>query len=496
MACRCARNLAGGAPEIGVAAAYGARPGHPGDSYHGIRAHLPVDAALFCDEVARAAGATDRIAALERAVDIWGGAALEEFEGEDWARGEIARLTEIHGAAVDELADELISAHRPEDAIALLESQIARYPYRDRSRGLLIRALALAGRQADALRAFQTYHSVLADELGTEPSPEVVRIERRVATGWDGVSSATARHQTGGAGLFPLPGSLTRNDRFVGRSAEREALLAELALVATTGLRCVFVTGESGMGKTMLLAELARSAERMDVTILYGASDETGVSLEPFRTILSACVEHADIDLLSEHVARCGGELARLCPRLAARVPTAPPPTESDDTTERFLTFEAVADLFARIAARGRLVLMLDDLQWTEPTALLLLRHLTRSLATAPVLLVIGRREPGEPASDQLRGALAELERGRARRLPLPAFGDDEIAALVADLLPSTPDAAREQITAKVRDETAGNPLYATEVIRHWRETGGPEDIRTIPPSLREVLWSRDPGAR
>ena len=217
---------------------------------------------------------------------------LEEFEGEDWARGEIARLTEIHGAAVDDLADELISARRPADAIALLESQIGRYPYRDRSRGLLIRALALAGRQADALRAFQNYHSVLADELGTEPSPEVVRIERRVATGWDGVSSATATDETRRAGRFPLPGSLSQNDRFVGRSAEREALLAELALVATTGLRCAFVTGESGMGKTMLLGELARSAEQMGVTVLYGASDETGVSLEPFRTILGACVEH------------------------------------------------------------------------------------------------------------------------------------------------------------------------------------------------------------
>jgi DNA-binding SARP family transcriptional activator/tetratricopeptide (TPR) repeat protein len=451
----------------------------------------PVDTVLFCDEVARAAGAADRSAALERAIGLWGGAALEEFEGEDWARGEVARLTEIHGAAVDDLAEELISARRPTDAIARLERQIARYPYRDRSQGLLIRALALAGRQADALRVFQTYHSALADGLGTEPSPEVVRIERRVATGWDGVSSASVTNETRGAGRIPLPGSLTRNDPFVGRTSERGVLRTELASVATTGLRSVVVTGESGMGKTMLLADLARSAERTDVTVLYGASDETGVSLEPFRTILSTCVEHVDIELLGEHVARCGGELARLCPRLATRVPTAPPPTDSDDPTERFLTFEAVADLFTRIAARGRLVLMLDDLQWTEPTALLLLRHLTRSLAAAPVLLVIGRREPGEPASDELRGALAELERGRARRLPLPAFGADEIAALVADLLPATPDAAREQITAQVRQETAGNPLYATEVIRHWRERGGPDDIRTIPPSLREVLWSR-----
>ncbi len=451
----------------------------------------PVDAVLFCDEVARAAIASDRIATLERAVGMWGGAALEEFEGEEWARGEIARLTEIHGAAVDDLADELISAERPADAIALLESQIGRYPYRDRSRGLLIRALALAGRRADALRAFQSYYSLLADELGTDPSPEVVRIERRVATGWDGVSSATATDGTRGAGHFQLPGSLSRIDRFVGRSAEREALLAELALVATTGLRCAFVTGESGMGKTMLLADLARSAEGLGVSVLYGASDETEVSLEPFRTILGACIEYADVELLTEHVARCGGELARLCPQLINRVPTAPSPTDSDDATQRFITFEAVADLFTRIAERGRLVLMLDDLQWTEPTALLLLRHLTRSLATAPVLLVTSRREPGEAVSAQLHSALADLERGRVRRLPLPAFGSDEIAALVVDLLPSTPDAERARIMAAVRDDTAGNPLYATEVIRHWGENGYPDTSRTIPPSLRQVLWSR-----
>ena len=159
-----------------------------------------VDAVLFCNQVARASDATDRIATLQRAVGLWSGAALEEFDGESWARGEIARLTEIHGAAVDDLADELISAHRPEDAIALLESQIARYPYRDRPRGLLIRALALAGRQADALRGFQNYRSVLADELGTEPSPEVVRIERRVATGWDGGSSGTGTDETAWCG--------------------------------------------------------------------------------------------------------------------------------------------------------------------------------------------------------------------------------------------------------------------------------------------------------
>ncbi len=148
-----------------------------------------VDATQFCSAVANADKAADKLGALEQALTLWTGPVLEEFQGEEWARGETARLTEIHAASVDDYVDQLISAHRETDAIAAAEGQIGHYPYRDRSRGLLIRALALAGRQADALRAFQTYRSLLVEEFGTEPSPEVVRTERRVATGWNGVDA-------------------------------------------------------------------------------------------------------------------------------------------------------------------------------------------------------------------------------------------------------------------------------------------------------------------
>ena len=197
----------GALQEIRVATACGARPGLPGDSDHGLHPHLSTS--TRSSSAIRSQEHLTRPTALRPFSGpsvLWGGAALEEFDGEDWARGEIARLTEIHGAAVDDLADELISAHRPAGC-----DRSARKPDRPVSLprpvpGLLIRALALAGRQADALRAFQNYHSVLADELGTEPSPEVVRIERRVATGWDGASSATATDETRGAALFPAPG--------------------------------------------------------------------------------------------------------------------------------------------------------------------------------------------------------------------------------------------------------------------------------------------------
>ena len=441
---------------------------------------------------------------LERALGLWIGPALEEFSGEEWADGEIARLTELHAGTVDDYAEELISARRSADAVAVLEAQVARHPYRDSSRGLLIRALASAGRQGDALRAFQQYRSLLIEELGTEPSPDVVRIERRVATSWDGIDTDTEPPAPIDAVTVPLPSALAHEARFVGRANELDALAEELARVRGSGLRGVVLRGEPGIGKTTLLAAFAQSVvSTADATVVYGRCDETGVPLQPFRSVLADCVEHAPVDLLGEHVARCGGELVRICPQLATRVETAPDPTVSDDATERFLVFEAATDLLRRIATPRPLVLMFDDLQWAEPTALLMLRHITHALADAPVLIVASSRESGEHASEQLRAALADLERGEHRGLQLAGFDDDELADLVAVAAPVTGDVEARRVAAALRVETAGNPLYASQLIRHWVESGRLDDAgvaasdlpaaseEDVPPSLRDVVWSR-----
>ena len=464
-----------------------------------------VDATQFCLAVANADRSADKLGALQQALTLWTGPVLEEFLGEEWARGETARLTEIHAASVDDCVDELISARRKADAVAAAEGQIARYPYRDWSRVLLIRALALAGRQADALRAFQAYRSLLIEEFGTEPSPEVVRTERRVATGWNGVDADREVVTPSGQMTIPLPANLAHPVAFVGRSVEQEVLRTELALVAERGLRCVMVSGEAGMGKTTLLAEFGDSvASSATATVLYGRCDESGVPFEPFRSVVDTCVEYAPLDLLAEHVAHVGGELTRLCPLLGSRVPTTPMPTGSDDATERFLAFNAAADLLRRIAGRRPLVLILDDLQWAEPTALLLLRHLVRTLVDVPVLVLVSRRDPGEQMSDPLRTALADLDRSEVRHLHLTGLDETELAQLVLAASVALPDPELRDVTGRLRDDTAGNPLFASQLVRHWMDLGRAADPLAsqhghptmvmpdgVPPSLREVVWSR-----
>ena len=167
---------------------------------------------------------------------------------------------------------------------------------------------------------------------------------------------------------------------------------------SSQGLRGVVLRGEPGIGKTTLLAAFAQSVVSMaDATVVYGRCDETAVPLQPFRSVLADCVEHAPVELLGEHVARCGGELVRICPQLATRVGTAPHPTVSDDATERFLLFEAATDLLRRIAMPRPLVLMFDDLQWAEETALLMLRHITHALLPAAANRASTRRSNCEP---------------------------------------------------------------------------------------------------
>ena len=116
----------------------------------------------------------------------------------------------------------------------------------------------------------------------------------------------------------------------------------------------------------------------------------------------------------------------------------------------------------------------------------------------------MSRRDPGEQISDQLRTALAELERGEVTHLQLTGLNEAELAELVVAATRAAPDPELRRVTGRLRDETAGNPLYASQLVRHWmdlgRAAGAPEGQQGrptmvmpegVPPSLREVVWSR-----
>ena len=481
-----------------------------------------VDAALFTTSLSQVGTGDDRIGTLERALALWTGPAFDEFSAAAWAAPEAARLAELYAAAIEDHALELIVARRWAEAIAELKAHVSVHPLRDRPWGLLVHALGGAGRQADALAAFQEYRAYLAEWVGTEPSAQVCRIQRRIAEGWDGVEAGRdgieergrpvrsgSAHPAGppswpGNGWLPLQAELARGPALVGRARELELLAAEAALVGESGSRTVIVEGEAGIGKTTLLGAFARAVrDEGSAAVLHGrCQDGPAVPLEPFRSLIGHLVEHAPVEVLRAHTTRCGGHLVRIAPRLAGIVELAGAQV-SDDATERHLLFEAVSDLLTRLAALSPLVLLLDDIQWAEPTAVQLLRHLGRGLVNVPVLLVLSARDTDERRSSELRAVLADLERRPGRRICLDGFDDDELAGLTASLLAVDAAAVTSAVSAQLRDQTAGNPLYATQLVRHWAETGHLALAATevefaagaagdeVPASLRNLLWSR-----
>ncbi len=460
-----------------------------------------VDSSSFRAALARSGSSVGRPEDLDDALALWAGPPLEEFADEGWAAGEVGELAELHAGALDDRAAALIAARRPVDAVALLERSIHDNPLRARSRDLLIRALALAGRRSDALRAFQAYRSMLVEELGVEPSAEVRETERRVAQGWDGVDDDTPGTPRGTIGI-PLPAGLAPHAALVGRDTELATLAEELARVPSGGLGVVVVSGEPGIGKTTLLGEFAaRVHARDEALVVYGRCRPHDAPFEPLRTILATCVEYAPLGVLGEHVGHCAGELSRLCPGLRTRLGTIPDPARSDDVTERFLTFDAAADLIRRLSSRRTTVVLIDDLHRAAPTASAMLDHLVRALADAPVLLVVTRGAGDGTPVAEVDTLISDLGQCGARFIEMTGLDDAALEGLVRGAAGGRLPAGFGDVVVTLRENTAGNPLYATHLVRHWMETGAlspaageagaPPLFDGVPPSLRDVLRVR-----
>ncbi|MEV6034506.1 BTAD domain-containing putative transcriptional regulator [Nonomuraea sp. NPDC052116] len=189
---------------------------------------------------------TGGLAALRQAEGLWRGPALADLAGLPFADNAAVRLDELRlSAAEDRLELELGAGN---DVLAELGPLAAAHPLRERLQGLLMRALYAAGRQADALDAYERTRGTLSEELGVDPSAELAELHLSI------LRHDPQRQDRRRTRRTNLRAQVTS---FVGREQE----LAQLAKALETG-RLVTVVGPGGAGKTRLAAEVAeRSAD-------------------------------------------------------------------------------------------------------------------------------------------------------------------------------------------------------------------------------------------
>jgi DNA-binding SARP family transcriptional activator len=136
-------------------------------------------ARLGRDAVA-AADPSQAIARFDEALALWRG--VPELPDSQRGVTEKTRWIEGHAALVEDRADALLATGRAAEIIGELEAAVAEAPLRERRWGQLMLALYRAGRQGEALGAYQRARSLLADELGVDPGPELRRLEAAIIT--------------------------------------------------------------------------------------------------------------------------------------------------------------------------------------------------------------------------------------------------------------------------------------------------------------------------
>ena len=405
--------------------------------------------------------ARTEMAAADRAATAAAETARRRFlpgETGEWVDQERDRLEDLLLRALDVRA----ASASPAEAVRCATEAVAVRPLREVGHLHLIRAHLRSGSRSEALRAHAWCRRLLRTELGVEPMPAIAEAFLEALTAEDEDSTGVA---------VPLPVRLRAPETapFVGRAAELAALGRLLHTEGTA--RVAHLVGPAGVGKTGLAAALGRAAHRDGTVVLAGRCEEdVAQPFQPFAQALGHMVGHLPPKLVTVLVADWAGDLVKLLPHLPTRespdaeAPSPGPWSGLEPAAARYRLFEAVTAVLARLTARKRTVLVIDDVHRADPSTIDLLRHLVVS-GRAPRLLVVTTGRSSQTTDRDGPAALfADLERsGHLTVMPVGPLDVSDVATLLGE---------QADLAEEVHRSTAGNALFAVQLARHLSDTG------------------------
>ncbi|HYM57366.1 MAG TPA: AAA family ATPase [Solirubrobacteraceae bacterium] len=278
------------------------------------------------------------------------------------------------------------------------------------------------------------------------------------------------------------------SSRLIGRVAELVELEAALRDAAGGHPSLAFVAGESGVGKSRVVAEFERRTREVGARIEIGECVELGdeeLPYAPIVSVLRSLAREGD-SILDELPAGARAELATLLPELGAGTwPAGPEHLRANETTlGQPRLFEALLTLLEHLGREQPLALVLEDIHWADRSTRAFLVFLGRSLWTERVLVVATYRSDELHRRHPLRPLLAELERDpRARRIELTRLTREELAELLADILGGPPDT---DLVERLYVRSEGNPLFTEELL-----AAGLDGRGGLPTTMRDALMVR-----
>ena len=277
---------------------------------------------------------------------------------------------------------------------------------------------------------------------------------------------------------------------FVGRREEIASLTALLERAADGEPGFAIVAGEAGVGKTRLVTELAGQAADSGFTVLAGHCVELGAEglplaplIDALRTLARTTARTELADVLGPARRGLGRLLPELDPGASSPEQGADPAADGVQVSQ---LLELVLGLLGRLSARRPLLLVLEDLHWSDQSTRELVAFLIRSLRGVRVVLLATYRSDELNRRHPLRPLIASWDRLRTvQHVELRRFEPGEVAAQLGAILGAEPAAGLVDL---VFDRSGGNAYLVEELAGLVRGGGDPADL---PPSLADVLLSR-----
>jgi DNA-binding CsgD family transcriptional regulator/tetratricopeptide (TPR) repeat protein len=296
----------------------------------------------------------------------------------------------------------------------------------------------------------------------------------------------------------------------IGRAPELAILHSIVDQVQRGSGRVVLVSGEAGVGKSRLVAEAKAFAVSQGFLLLQGNCFQTdqAIPYSPFLDLIRTQViapaflpALPDFHQFAQEFSRRFPELTLLTPDLAAP-PAAP---SSDPEQEKRHLFAMITRFFTTQVKRQPVLLLIEDLHWSDETSLEVLLHLARYCAHLPFMLLVTYRD--EEVTSVLTHFLAACEREHhAQFLSLERLSRQEVEAML-QAIPALNEAVSIGLVDSIYRLTEGNPFFIEELLKSMlvSETalghkGGWErklsvdfqsPLTSIPQSIRATVHQR-----
>ncbi|HVT37960.1 MAG TPA: AAA family ATPase [Gemmatimonadaceae bacterium] len=323
-------------------------------------------------------------------------------------------------------------------------------------------ATAMAGAKTQALAILDEYRRELGPRSATIGLPVKI-LRRRIS---EQRPLGALRHAE------PVP--------LVGRTGETKRLNELLARTLSGHRAAVLIVGAPGIGKTALAQELVESALMRgwrSIAARLHASDA--------HRPLAAFVDLFSVLLQLPGALGCAPaaltQLQRLTQHGVAQSDDAPQSQEAEAVQQRIRT--AAIDLLSAVCEEGPLIVLLEDLHWSDGPSRRLLQHLVERTSALPLLWLLTARPEARYAD--LRDVLGEET---VESLRLGPLREDEAIALFRSLAVRSRQVNDAVLHDFASALTGGNPFFICEVARHCSETGS---IHSLPRSLRALIHER-----